>query len=155
MTATMDKPQLVTVRCRGTWEPKVRTALRVRRFEPFYSDEPVALGGDDTAPNPMEYMMAALNGCVSVMIAVIAAEMDFKYEAVELLADGVLDVRGLMGVPGVQPHFTEVRLTVKIKTDEPRERLDELKEKVEARCPAAGLINAARVPFHSTWDYLV
>ena len=102
----------------------------------------------------MEYMMAALNGCVSVMIAVIAAEMDFKYEAVELLADGVLDVRGLKGVPGVQPHFTEVRLTVKIKTEEPRERLDELKEKVEARCPAAGLINAANgrsTPPGSTW----
>ncbi len=154
VTAAMDKPQLVTVRCRGAWEGKVRTALRVRNFPPFYSDEPEALGGDDTGPNPMEYMMAALNGCVSVMIALVAKEMDFQYEAVELLADGVLDVRGLMGVPGVQPHFTEVRLNVKIKTDEPLERLNELKEKVEARCPAAGLINAAKVPFHSTWEYL-
>ncbi|HEY8346310.1 MAG TPA: OsmC family protein [Symbiobacteriaceae bacterium] len=154
MTGNADKPQLVTVRARGTWESKVKTALKVRNFPPFYSDEPQALGGDDTGPNPMEYVMAALNGCVSVMIHMIAQEMNFQYEAAEFLADGVLDVRGLMGVPGVQPHFLEVRQTVRIKTNEPRERLEELKQKVESRCPAACLIKAANVPFHSTWEYM-
>lgn len=137
---------MMTVRCRGTWEEATRTSMKVRRFDPFISDEPEALGGTDKGPNPMEYMMAAWAGCISVMLHVVAGEMNFKYEGVDLVADGDLDIRGLGGDPNVQPHFQALRLKVRIKTSEPRERAEQLLEQAEKRCPAASLFRAAKVP---------
>lgn len=148
----MSTAQKTTLRCRGTWEEATRSRLSVRRFPEFITDEPKPLGGTDMGPNPMEYMLAGLNGCVTVMIHVVGAEMKFAYEAVDTVADGDLDLRGLAGDPNVQAHFLEIRQKVRIKTSETPERLAELKAKVESRCPAVSLFNAAKVPVVSKWE---
>lgn len=143
---------MMTVRCRGTWEEGARTRLQVRRFEPFYSDEPQPLGGTDQGPNPMEYTLAALNGCISVMIQMVAHEMHFPYTAVDLTADGSIDIRGLMGETAVRPYFLEVNQRVKIATSESQERLAQLKEKVESRCPVATMFRDAGIPVNTHWE---
>lgn len=150
MEATAETSKIV-VKSRGVWQAPVRTQLHVRQFEPFYSDEPEELGGRDTGPSPMEYMVAAVNGCVSVMIHLIAEEMGLAYQAAELEIEGDLDVRGLKGAPNVDPHFQAMRLQIRIKTRESRERLEELREQVERRCPGVRLIRAANVPFEISW----
>ncbi|MCS7310918.1 MAG: OsmC family peroxiredoxin, partial [Armatimonadetes bacterium] len=45
----------------GEWEGGMRTRLQIRDFEPIYSDEPPSFGGQDSAPNPMELLLASLN----------------------------------------------------------------------------------------------
>lgn len=151
MTATTSST-MMTARCRGTWEEGTRTRLQVRGFAPFYSDEPKPLGGTDMGPNPVEYLLAALNGCIAVMIHVVAAELDFKYEGVEMVAEGALDTQGLMGVPGVCPYFQTVSQTVKIKTAETPERLEKLKEVVESRCPVATMFRDLNTPVEAHWE---
>lgn len=150
MAASNQSP-VVTVRCRGEWEEGVRTRLQIRRFAPLRSDEPEQLGGTDQGPNPMEYILAALNGCVSVMLHMVARELGFAYEGVELEAEGDIDVRGLQGVPGVRPHFQAVRQRVRVTTSEPPERLALLKETVESRCPVANLLKDAGANLTATW----
>ena len=41
-----------------------RTEVRIRSFPPSYLDEPESLGGADTAPSPLEYLLTAVGGCL-------------------------------------------------------------------------------------------
>jgi uncharacterized OsmC-like protein len=146
-----DTSTLVKVSASGKWISGVETELIVRDFSPFVSDEPVFLGGTDKGPNPMEYVVGAFIGCYSVMISLIAQEFEFIYNGVEFDSAGIIDTRGLMGVEGVSPHFQKIRLNVKIETSEEDERLVQLQESVEKRCPAFNLFKDAGIPLDVKW----
>lgn len=145
------EPILLTTSAEATWEKGMRTQIAVRQFDNITMDEPEALGGTDGGPNPMEFVIAALDGCVAVMINLIAGEMGFHFSDLLLKGKGVLDLRGLMGVPGVTRHFQSVILDVTLKTSESAERLGELQHKVHNRCPAINLLKDAGVPLHANW----
>ena len=51
----------------------------IRNFE-MGMDEPKSLLGLNTAPNPQEYLLAGLAGCMSVVFMAGAALMDIKIE---------------------------------------------------------------------------
>lgn len=145
------EPRLVTTSATARAEEGMRSSVRMRDFGPVVMDEPESLGGTDRGPNPMEYVMGALGGCVSVMIRLIAGEMGLRYAGADIHADGVLDLRGLLGTPGVRRHFQTVNLTVTLETDEPPERVAELRDKVHDRCPAINLLKDAGVDLQADW----
>jgi uncharacterized OsmC-like protein len=98
----------------------------IRQFQ-IHADEPHELLGENTAPNPQELLMAALNACLSVGYAANAAAMGIKLEKVEIETEGQLDLRGFLGVDSaVRPGYEEVRYTVRIKSSAPHEKLEEL-----------------------------
>ncbi|WP_342514670.1 OsmC family protein [Sporosarcina sp. FSL K6-1522] len=147
----MSTSQLLKVKTTGVWKEGVKTEIAVRHFAPFVVDEPKSLGGTDEGPNPVEFVLAGLSSCTSVMIAIIAKELQFSYEGVEFANEGSLDLQGLMGVEGVSPHFQSVDFDVIIKTEENEARIQQLKEKVEKRCPVMNLLVDAGVPVVSNW----
>ena len=49
-----------TLKCKTVEEGKFRHANYIRNLPPYIVDEPPALLGDDTAPNPSEASLAAL-----------------------------------------------------------------------------------------------
>ena len=49
-----------------SWKGGFRSEARIRDFGPMVSDEPGALGGTDTGPNPVEQVLAALGNCLAV-----------------------------------------------------------------------------------------
>jgi uncharacterized OsmC-like protein len=147
----MSTSQLIRVETSGVWKNGVKTEISIRQFEPFIIDEPRNLGGNDEGPNPVEFVLAGLSGCTSVMIAIIAKELQFSYEAVEFKNAGALDLQGLMGVQGVSPHFQSVDFDIIIKTGETEARILQLKESVENRCPVMNLLLDAGVTVTSNW----
>jgi hypothetical protein len=56
--------------------------------------------------------------------------------------DGELDSRGLMGDPSVRPYFQTINIEAIVKTTESEERVQELKEKTDARCPVFNTLKA-------------
>jgi uncharacterized OsmC-like protein len=56
-----------------------------------------------------------------------------------------------MGLRTVVPHFKTVRVQVHVSTDEDEERLREVVEETEARCPVFNLIKDAGVEVESVW----
>lgn len=46
-----------------------RGVARVRSLEPVYVDEPEELGGADSAPCPMDYLLTAVGGCLMSSLA--------------------------------------------------------------------------------------
>lgn len=148
---TKTTPKVVAMRVQGAWTDGVRTETQVRQFAPLVMDEPPSLGGKDTGPNPMEYVLAAFIGCASVMLAVIAPEQNFTYSAAEFDLKGTLDVRGLEGAEGVRPYFDKVVGTVRVTTND-AQGLYRVAEEVERRCPVYTMLEAADVELAIEWE---
>jgi len=129
-----------------------RTVLKVRDFMPFATDEPDTLGGTNTAPSPLETVLAALVGCDGVIINGVAKAMNFAYAGVDLDCTGQIDVRGPKGVKGVRPYFETVDIRLVVYTDEPAERFEKLKQNVEFRCPVMNLLRDAGVALNANWE---
>ncbi|NKY86621.1 OsmC family protein [Nocardia veterana] len=99
-------------------------------------DEPAALGGAGTAPNPVEYYLAALISCQVVTYRFWAQRLGIEVEQLRIRAEGDLDVRGFFGLDdAVRAGFREVRVQVRIDGPESAERYAELQQAVDAHCP--------------------
>jgi len=147
----MTTQQLLKVNTSGKWESGLKTSISIRDFSPLIVDEPKSLGGTDEGPNPVEYVLAGLSSCTSVMIGIISKEKSFSYQGVDFVNDGTLDLQGLMGVEGISPHFQHVNFDVIISTNEDLSRIEELKEEVEKRCPVYNLLIDAGVKVETNW----
>jgi uncharacterized OsmC-like protein len=143
---------LVKVSAKGKWESGVKTNISIRNFPAFSMDEPAELGGTDAAPTPLEYVVAALNGCNGVMIPLVAKELGFTFSGIDFETTGIIDIRGLMGEEGVRTHFQKVRFHVNIQTEESEERIEQLKNEVERRCPVLNLLLDAGIKVDTKWS---
>ncbi|MDN5813328.1 MAG: OsmC family protein [Arthrobacter sp.] len=141
------------IRSQGTWQGSMRTKIRIRAFG-FEVDEPEPVGGTDTAPTPMEYMVGAVNACLGVVVEQIAEELQIGLEAIETYCLATQDTRGFAGTADVQPFFHSCRIAVHVQTGEQdASRLDQLTTSVESRCPALTLIRAAGVVVDLRWHF--
>ncbi|WP_058037642.1 OsmC family protein [Rhodococcus sp. KB6] len=112
-------------------------------------DEPAALGGENTAANPVEYYLASLLSCQVVTYRVWADKLGIALDDISARAEGDLDVRGFFGFDdAVRPGFSEVRVVVTLTGPETRERYLELQETVDAHCPVLDLTRNP-VPVHT------
>ena len=82
----------------------------------------------------------------------MAAKIRFDYLDLETYADGILDRRGRKGLADVPVHYSGVRLTIRIKTDEPEDRLARLIDLVDRYCPVHSLIKAAVPDYQVNWE---
>lgn len=123
----------------GTGTDGVRTQIRIGRHT-LAVDEPPALGGEDSDPNPVETALAGLLSCQVVTYRFWAAKLDIPLDGVSVDVDGDLDIRGFLGLDeGVRPGFGEVRVVVTLDGPAPAERYRELHAAVDAHCPVLDL----------------
>src|SRR5215471_12638720 len=80
------------------------------------ADEPIALLGTDTAPNPQMLLYAALNSCVLNTFVVNAAAKGIRIDSVKLELEGELDLRGFLAIDAsINPGYNELTLVCKVK----------------------------------------
>lgn len=119
------------------WETQTRTVATLSRYSlrgqeykrhfEIAADEPTEFLGQNTAPNPQELLMAALNACLSVGYAVNAAAMGITIHDLEIETDGELDLRGVLGLDeSINPGYDEVSYVVRLHTNGSREQVEEL-----------------------------
>lgn len=143
-------PQWSTVQATGYWEGALTASLRARDFE-FRSSEPESFGGKDDAPNPMELLLGAVNGCVTVVVEVVAEELGVEITSIETDTSGRLDLRGFAGVPDVSPAFQEIVVRIVVGTDADDATFAELQRRTTARCPALALLAQTDVDVREEW----
>jgi uncharacterized OsmC-like protein len=77
---------------------------------------PFELLGSNTASNPQELLMAALDACITVGYVAGAAAKGITLEKLEIETAGALDLRGFLGIdPSVRPGYEAIRYVVRIK----------------------------------------
>jgi len=90
------------------------------------ADEPVALGSEDQAANPVEHLLHALAACLTTSLVCHAAVRGIRIGELESELEGDIDLRGFMGLSqDVRKGYRNIRINFKVKTDE--ENLDKLK----------------------------
>jgi uncharacterized OsmC-like protein len=99
-------------------------------------DEPLELLGQNTAPNPQETLMAALNACVMVGYVAGAAVKGITLDQLEIETSGELDLRGFLGLDEtVKPGYESIQYVVRIKGNGTPEQFREIHENVMKTSP--------------------
>lgn len=113
------------------------------RDEPFElaNDEPPLLLGTDTAPNPVEYVLHALAGCLTTTLVAHAAARGIAIDEVETRLSGNLDARGFLGMSeDVRNGYPKITVDMRVRADAPEETIRELCEIAKARSPVFDMI---------------
>lgn len=114
---------------RSTVKDFYGTSQEITREKAFTldADEHPVLLGFDQGPNPVEYLLHALAGCVTTSIAYHAAARGIEVEEVESSLEGDIDLRGFLGLDrNVNPGYDTIRFKVRIKADVSDEQLQEI-----------------------------
>ena len=75
------------------------------------ADEPPALLGEDKGPNPVEYLLTALVGCLTSSLIYHAAAKGIEIKGVESRLEGDIDLRGFLGLsPDIRPGYENIRV---------------------------------------------
>lgn len=118
-------------------ESGTRTLVKARQFQ-ITIDEPASMGGSDRGANPVEYVLAALCGCLNVVAHVVAKELDLDLRGLTMEAEGDLDPARFQGKStDARAGYREirVRLTPDMRADE-YQRAAWL-QAVNERCPVS------------------
>ena len=108
----------------------------VSRTEPFVVDagEPPVLFGQNEAPNPAEYLLHALAGCLTLTIVNVAAARKVELHEVSSSLTGVLDARGATGIDDAYRNgFERIEIAFSIRGDASPEKLREIVDRALAR----------------------
>lgn len=96
---------------------------------PFEVDnaEPPILLGEGEAPNPVEYVLHALAGCLTTTMVYHAAARGIEIASVTSELQGDLDLQGFLGLDDeVRKGFSAVRVTMRVTSDADAETLKSL-----------------------------
>lgn len=95
----------------------------------LYADEPSVLLGEDTAANPVEYLLHSLAACLTTSMVYHAAARGIQIEEVESTFEGDIDLHGFLDLdPTVRKGYQGIRVNFKLKADAPDEKLQEIVE---------------------------
>ena len=118
-----------------TWSGGFRSEAKIREFDPIASDEPEGLGGDDSAPNPVEQLLGSLGNCLAVGYAANASTAGIEIQDMKIELEGDLDLRTFLGLAQGHAGYEGIKARVHLETDASDEAVRELHEKVTGTSP--------------------
>ncbi|HOD05799.1 MAG TPA: OsmC family protein [Anaerolineaceae bacterium] len=105
-------------------------------------DQPVAGGGTDSGPTPLEYLFVSLAGCIVTIGHIVAKQRHLPVRSISVRVEGELDTDVLMGKRSdVRAGFSDIRIHVKIDADMTQAEKEAFLKEVDARCPISDNIH--------------
>ena len=106
-----------------------------RRFK-IVADEPTELLGTNSAANPQELLMSAVNACMTVGYVAQAATRGINLESCTIEMDGEIDTRGFLGLDeSVPAGYRRINYRVRLVGDGTREQYEEIHQAVISTSP--------------------
>ena len=113
-----------------------RTEIQTGRHR-LIADEPVEAGGSDEGPTPYDFLAAALAGCTSMTMQIVAKREKIPLQGVELtITSDRMYAKDCADCTSESGYIHRFRVEIKLGgelTDAQRTRL----QQVAARCPVA------------------
>lgn len=134
---------VINFRVKAASENPTKTVVKARNFK-IIVDEPQDLQGgtDQGGPNPVEYVLAALAGCLNVVGHVVAQEMGFALRGINFELKGGLDPGKFMGQDTTsRAGYQSIEVKVKPDCDASPEQLQAWLQAIENRCPVSDNIS--------------
>ena len=137
---------IVAMRVRTEWTGQARSETtvesctlggeRIERRHKIVADEPYELLGTDSAPNPQELLMSAVNACMTVGYVAQAAVRGITLTTCRIEMTGELDLRGFLGLDTEVPNgYRKLDYVVTLEGDGTRAQYEEIHEAVMATSP--------------------
>jgi len=109
---------------------------RIERRHKIVADEPYELLGTDSAPNPQELLMSAVNACMMVGYVAQAAVRGITLTTCRIEMAGELDLRGFLGLDASVPNgYRQLDYVVTLEGDGTDEQYAEIHAAVMATSP--------------------
>lgn len=84
----------------------------------YDNDEPDVLLGTDNSPNPVEFVLHGLAGCLTTSMCYHASALGYKIDSIESQFEGDLDLQGFLGISkNVRNGYDNIRISFKIEGD--------------------------------------
>jgi uncharacterized OsmC-like protein len=131
------------------WQNGFRNQIRIRDLPASYADEPEALGGTNTAPNPVEQLLGALGSCLAIGYTANASVWGIQIEDLRIVLEGHIDLPVFLGLHEGHAGYSDVAIKVYLKADASQETLAELHQQVLKTSPVGQTIEKA-IPLHAT-----
>ena len=127
----------IKFRVKAKSENATKPIVKARQFE-IIIDEPADLGGTDSGPNPVEFVLSAFAGCLNVMAHVVAKEMQFELRGVEIDLSGDLNPARLFGLSyDDRAGYKQIVVRIKPDCDADDATLAKWAGAIENRCPVS------------------
>ena len=118
----------------------VDSTVAIRQFS-VGVDEPPGLGGQDAAPNPVEYILAALGSCQEITYRLYADALGIPLNGVSVQLTGTIDLRGFFNVQqDVRPGYQAIEAEVILDSPASEAELARLKQVVDRHCPVLDIL---------------
>jgi uncharacterized OsmC-like protein len=111
-------------------------------------DEPTQMGGTNLGPTPVQVMLMALAGCLSITAFQIANEMQIRINQIHIDIEGNIDACGFLGCSKEQrAGFEEIKVNILPTFIESisEELRQQWLEETERRCPVSDTISSNTV----------
>ncbi len=118
----------------------LKSEIDIRQFR-LAADEPQSLGGLDEAPNPVEYVLAALASCQEITYRLYADALGIPLAGVSVKLHGRIDLRGFFAVDeAVRPGYQAIEAVVTLDSPADAAELRRLKDMVDRHCPVLDIL---------------
>ncbi len=141
VAALKENPDLgITVtKAKSVWKGGFKVETNVKDFK-ILADEPCALGGSDSAPNPMALLLSSYGACLSIVFVFLATLRDIEIEKLEIELEGDVDIPAFLAHENPfknspTPGFNEIRTKVFVRSKATMEELEEICEQALAISP--------------------
>ena len=122
------------------WRGGFRNEILVRDLPPTYADEPEALGGTDTAANPVEQVLGALGACLAIGYTAGAVARGITIEDLRIEVAGNIDLPVFFGLADGHAGYERVDARVYLTSDAPRAEIEALHADVVRTSPVGNTL---------------
>lgn len=125
----------ITLRARGILDvPRIACRIVTGRTEVIAGLHEAA-GGDGTFACPGDLLLESLVGCAGVTLCAVATAMNLPVTGGEVVAEGIEDFRGTLGIDRTIPvGFESIELRFHLETTATQEQVRKLIELTERYC---------------------
>ncbi|WZL73055.1 OsmC family protein [Clostridiaceae bacterium 35-E11] len=137
MKAMKEDPQLAMKKwfANVAWKDGVQNKLTIRDFEPIMVDEPQPLGGTDTAPNPVEYLVGAAASCFAITFQVMVSQKGIVLEKVDVNMEADLNAAVFLGLEEGDGGILNPKLKLNAKTSASEKEIKEIADIALSKSP--------------------
>lgn len=148
-----ENPHVVKVtKCKTIVKKRFIHENFIRSLPAHIIDEPKALLGDDTAPNPTEALLAALGSCICVGIQANCLNENIKIESLGIDLEGDINITAVWGTGDLSEDkelgITDIRLNIDLKCDASEEKKQAIIAKALKYSPVVNTLTR-NVRFHT------
>jgi uncharacterized OsmC-like protein len=122
------------------WRGGFRNEILVRDLPPTYADEPLELGGTNTASNPVEQVLGALGACLAIGYTAGAVARGITIDDLRIDLAGTIDLPVFFGLAEGHAGYEQVDARVWLTSPAPREEIEALHAHVIRTSPVGNTL---------------